>query len=168
MALAYVGRFATSEAKLRRYLDRKLRERGWDGDGPATDAVGAILARFVGHGYLNDADYARMRGATLARRGLGPRRVRAQLAADGIGADRAAPVLAEATDGALATALAFARRRRLGPFAKEAVADTRAREKAFAAFLRAGHDASVARRILAVTPGDDVALAELDEAIEAG
>ena len=31
LALAYVARFATSAAKLERYLPRKLRERGWDG-----------------------------------------------------------------------------------------------------------------------------------------
>ena len=29
MALRYVGRFATSRAKLRAYLTRKIRERGW-------------------------------------------------------------------------------------------------------------------------------------------
>jgi len=29
MALAYVSRFATSQAKLTRYLNRKLAERGW-------------------------------------------------------------------------------------------------------------------------------------------
>ena len=29
MALAYVGRYATTRAKLASYLGRKLRERGW-------------------------------------------------------------------------------------------------------------------------------------------
>lgn len=33
LALAYVARFATSAAKLEDYLRRKLRERGWDGEG---------------------------------------------------------------------------------------------------------------------------------------
>ena len=36
LALAYVGRFATTRAKLRSYLTRKVRERGWY-DGPAVD-----------------------------------------------------------------------------------------------------------------------------------
>ena len=31
LALRYVGRYATTRAKLRAYLARKLRERGWDG-----------------------------------------------------------------------------------------------------------------------------------------
>ncbi|HEX6741396.1 MAG TPA: RecX family transcriptional regulator, partial [Sphingomicrobium sp.] len=35
LALRYVGRFATTRAKLRSYLERKLRERGWKGNRPA-------------------------------------------------------------------------------------------------------------------------------------
>ena len=37
------------------------------------------------------------------------------------------------------------------------------RERQLAAFLRAGHSLAIARRILAVAPGDDAALAALDE-----
>jgi regulatory protein len=33
LALAYVARFSTTAAKLERYLRRKLRERGWEGEG---------------------------------------------------------------------------------------------------------------------------------------
>ena len=33
LALSYVGRFATSRGKLVDYLRRKLRERGWEGEG---------------------------------------------------------------------------------------------------------------------------------------
>ena len=33
MALAYVARFSTSAAKFERYLTRKLREKGWEGEG---------------------------------------------------------------------------------------------------------------------------------------
>ena len=45
LALAYVARFATSRAKLAAYLRRKLRERGWDGDGePPVDQLVAKAA----------------------------------------------------------------------------------------------------------------------------
>ena len=47
----------------------------------------------------------------------------------------------------LETAIAFARRRRLGPFAREAAGGKPA-EKALAAFARAGFSSSVARRVL--------------------
>ena len=49
MALAYVARFATSRGKLVRYLDRKVRERGWagtaDGRTAARERSGAALGR---------------------------------------------------------------------------------------------------------------------------
>ena len=34
LALFYVGKFATTRSKLKGYLNRKLRERGWEGDSP--------------------------------------------------------------------------------------------------------------------------------------
>jgi len=56
LALAYVGRFATSRAKLTNYLARKLRERGWGGErDPDIPAVAERLARL---GYVDDAAYA--------------------------------------------------------------------------------------------------------------
>jgi len=168
LALAYVGRFATSEARLARYLGRKLFERGWDDEGTASDAVTAAVARCARLGFVNDSEFARMRGGALARRGLGERRVRAQLGVDGIRAETAAPILDAARAGRMATALAFARRRRLGPFGSALLADSKARDKVMGAFLRAGHDAGTARRIMAIAPGDDAALAELDGADDDG
>ena len=56
LALSYVGRFATSRAKLINYVKRKLRERGWDGDGePPLDA---LADRLVQLGYVDDRAYA--------------------------------------------------------------------------------------------------------------
>ena len=151
LALAYVARFATSEAKLARYLARKVHERGWDGAELATEAVAAAVERCVRLGFIDDGDYARMRGGALTRRGLGERRV-----------------LADAREDRVTSALVFARRRRLGPFGGGVTADPKARDKQFAAFLRAGHDAAVARHILAIAPGDEGALAELDGAGDGG
>lgn len=168
LALAYVGRFATSEARLARYLERKLRERGWDGSGLASEAVAAAVERCARLGFVDDSAFAQQRGAALARRGLGERRLRAQLAVDGIRTELAAPVLGAARDDRMATALAFARRRRLGPYGSGAPSDPRARDKLLGAFLRAGHDAATARQILAVAPGDEEALAELDGAQDGG
>ncbi|HVJ00769.1 MAG TPA: RecX family transcriptional regulator, partial [Sphingomonas sp.] len=40
LALRYVERFATTRARLAAYLDRKIRERGWAGEGsPDTVAL---------------------------------------------------------------------------------------------------------------------------------
>src|SRR5690606_37160311 len=74
LALAYVARFATSAAKLERYLIRKLRERGWEGESPPD--VAAIVSRHTELGYIDDDAYARSKAGGLLRRGYGPRRVR--------------------------------------------------------------------------------------------
>lgn len=153
-ALRYVERYATTRAKLAAYLARKLRERGWDGAAPPP--VEAIVERFAALGYVDDAAFASARAENLTRRGYGARRVAAALRAAGIDEADGAAARAIALDGARAAALAFARRRRIGPFAGriEDASDPRVREKALAAMLRAGHDFAIAREILALSPAD--------------
>ena len=144
LALRYVGRYATSEAKLRRYLGRKLFERGWAGEAAAP--VDAIVVRMTDLGYVDDRVFAEARGRSLTGRGFGARRVAADLSAAGIARDTVAAVTA--TGDAFASALAFARRRRLGPF-DPAPTDPDRRRKAFAAMMRAGHGVAETRRVLA-------------------
>ena len=82
LALRYVGRFATSRAKLLAYLGRKIRERGWTGRAPADPQV--LVDRLSELRYVDDASYAVMKSGALSRRGYGPRRVAEALRADGI------------------------------------------------------------------------------------
>lgn len=150
LALAYVGRFATSRARLANYLARKLRERGWSGENPPDPA--AMAERLAELRYVDDAGYAVMKGGAMARRGLGPRRIRAGLQADGVGeADRQ-----EAEERARAeiwdAACVLARRKRAGPFAASPAAPD-LREKQLAAFIRAGHDFTTARLWVDALPG---------------
>lgn len=153
LALRYAERYATSRAKLSRYLVRKMRERGWDGDGEPP--VEAIVARMAGLGYVDDRAFAAQRAAILTRRGLGARRVAADLRAAGIGADDSAEARAAAEAEALAAALHYARKRAIGPFAA-AASDRAGREKALAAMLRAGHPFDLARKITAAAPGEEI------------
>jgi regulatory protein len=159
LALHYAARFATTRLKLLRYLARKLKERGWAGEQPAD--LETLAARLVALGYVNDAAFAAMKSRAMTARGLGHRRVSEQLSAAGVGAaDRGAPPDEQA---ALVTALAFARRKRLGPFARAVSDDPAIRQKALAAMLRAGHPMAAARRILAArTVAEAEALIELD------
>ncbi|HET9628201.1 MAG TPA: RecX family transcriptional regulator [Novosphingobium sp.] len=152
LALAYVARFAASGAKLESYLQRKLRERGWGGD--AAPDVAAIVARFVQAGYIDDAGYARMKAGSLRRRGYGERRIGQALGAAGIAEELREEVRADEGAQRLA-ALAYARRRRLGPFGPEL--DRAGREKQLAALLRAGHRIDHAR---ALVQAGDIARAE--------
>ena len=150
LALFYVGRYATSGAKLKSYLSRKLRERGWEGRAPDLDL---LVDRFKSLGYINDGAFAEARAASLQRRGFGERRVAQALHAAGIGKEDAADANAQARDGAMTAALRFAERKRVGPFAA-AEQDREARQKAFAAMLRAGHSMDIVRQVLAALPGE--------------
>jgi regulatory protein len=150
LALKYVGRFATSRAKLRAYLARKVRERGWDGRRePDFHALAERLARL---GYIDDSAYALAKSRALTGRGYGRRRVDEKLRLAGIAEEdgRAARELAERE--AQAAALRFAERRKIGPFAPE-TRDSKQREKAIGAMVRAGHSLSLARAIAALPPG---------------
>jgi regulatory protein len=150
LALFYAGRYATTRARLRSYLARKLRERGWAGDGEPP--LERLVERLAGLGYVDDKVYAASRAASLGRRGYGERRVRDVLAAAGIGEEDGAEARAKAHDGAWEAALRFAERRRIGPFAAEEP-DRAGREKAMAAMLRAGHPLDIARRLAKAPPG---------------
>lgn len=152
LALRYVERYATTRAKLRDYLARKIRERGWAGDAPPDPA--AIAERMAGLRYIDDRAFAEARVRALGRRGLGARRIDLALRVAGIEGADAAAVREDIDAQADASALAFAKRRRLGPFAMSPSEDPRARDKAFAAMLRAGHDPARIRRILALEADD--------------
>ena len=163
LALAYVARFATSKAKLARYLTRKIRESEWVGESDPFAVAEAVTLRMEGLGYLNDRQYAAMRGAAMTRRGLGVGRVKAQLWVDGIAPEDSGEAVETAQGAATGAAIGFARRRRFGPFAVRVIDDPAQRERQVAAFARAGHSQALARRILAIAPGDDEALAALDD-----
>jgi len=151
LALRYVERFATTRARLADYLDRKIRERGWQG--PPADPE-AIAARMAELGYIDDRAFAEARARSMARRGLGPRRVAQAFHAAGIAADDAEAVAPEIAAGAVEAALALARRKRIGPFAN-AAPDRELREKQLAQMLRGGHGFALARRIVDMAPGAD-------------
>ena len=150
LAVAYVGRFATTRAKLGSYLARKLRERGWEGR--RTPETAPLVEKLARLGYVDDAAFALAKARSLGARGYGRRRVTMALRQAGVGEEDGRAADQASRDEAVAAALRFARRKRLGPFAQER-ADTRGRERALAAMMRAGHDYDLARRILDLAPG---------------
>lgn len=153
LALRYVERFATTEGKLVDYLARKLRERGWTSEEPP--GARALAARMVELGYIDDRAYAEAKAASLARRGLGARRVRQALQAAHVGADDHEAIGPQMAEAARDAALAFARRKRIGPYGN-GEADRALREKQFAAMMRAGHGTALSRRIVNAAPGEAI------------
>jgi regulatory protein len=160
LALRYVGRFATTRAKLIYYLERKLRERGWDGE-KEPDAE-ALAGRMVRLGYVDDAAYALSKSRALAGRGYGPQRIRQSLRAAGVGFEDSQPADDLAQAERVSAALRFARRRRLGPFAERRL-ERDERERALAAMVRAGHAFALARAVLELEPGSEFDLETLFE-----
>lgn len=150
LALAYVARFATSRAKLAAYLQRKVRERGWEGAGEAP--IAALVEKAARAGYVDDAAFALSKARSLTARGYGGGRVDQALRAAGIDEADGAGARDHIAGEAVEAALRFARRRRIGPFAAQA-ADPAQREKALAAMIRAGHGFGLAKAILALPPG---------------
>ena len=155
IAVRYVERFQTTEARLLRLLQQKVRHRGWEEGLPPPDPE-QVAARMVELGYVNDSLFAESRTRGLARRGMGAGRVKQTLAAYGVGGDIVDEALA-GHDG-WAAALDFARRKRLGPFGVRGEDWPKQRAKQLAAIVRAGHRFDVARRLVDAETAD-----ELDE-----
>ena len=152
LALRYVERFATTRGKLTAYLQRKIRERGWDG--PPADPS-ALAQRFAELGYVNDRLFAEAKASAMARRGLGARRVDQALRHAGVAGDDARAVAPQVAARRGETAIAFARRRRIGPFAA-APADRALIARQVAAMVRAGHSPELAWKIARMAPADDI------------
>jgi regulatory protein len=161
LALRYVGRFATTRANLRSYLARKIRERGWEG--AREPDLARIAERFAEQGYIDDAAYALAKSEALTGRGYGKRRVLEQLRAAGVEEGDGARAREHADAEAVAAALRFAKRRRIGPFAAQPPRDPKEREKALGTMIRAGHGFGLARAILALSPGAEIDAEQLSE-----
>jgi regulatory protein len=144
IALAYVARFSTTARKLERYLQRKLRERGWQDEGEPP--VEALVQRYVELGYVDDEGFAREKAGSLLRRGYGERRVSQPLPVGGFAEDRREAVRPDEAASRRAV-LTMARKRRFGPFGP-APLDKPLRQKQIAAMLRAGHKLDNVREIV--------------------
>jgi regulatory protein len=157
LALRYVERFATTRGRLADYLRRKIRERGWEGEPADPDALAERMAEL---GYVDDRAFAEARARAMGRRGLGARRVADALRHARVQPEDAEAVAPEVEERGPEAALAFARRKRIGPFATEP-ADRDLRARQLAAMARAGHGYDLARRIVDLPPGGEVDPEEL-------
>ena len=150
LALHYVGRYATTRARVKSYLARKVKERGWEGE--ASD-ISALAERLSALGYIDDGAFATARAASLQRRGYGERRVSQALRAAGIEDEDAAEAREQTRERAVEAAMRFAKRKRIGPFATTP-ADRETAQKAFAVMARAGHPFEIVRQVLNAAADD--------------
>jgi regulatory protein len=152
-ALRYVERYATTRGRLADYLRRKIRERGWSGD--AMPDIVALAQRMADLGYVNDRLFAESKAGAMSRRGLGARRVGQALRHAGIEDSDLDAVAPAVEASAMSSAVAFARRKHIGPFARQ-ITERPEQEKQLAAMLRAGHPFELSRKIVRMSPGEDL------------
>jgi regulatory protein len=162
-ALSYLEHYASSATNLRRVLMRRVRRRLGLADRDdirAADAlIEALVARYINAQMLDDAAYAAARARRDLTRGRSLAQIAAGLAAKGVGADERNAAIAALSDSAidpeLAAAVAFARRRRLGPFRANPPVDRETEhQRELAAFARAGFSRQSAEAVLACTNPD--------------
>ena len=180
-ALAYLARGAATADSVKKTLERRIGNwarrcvrAGRDADGIATDAaiarelVPEIVARLREVGLVNDASFAENRAKRMSRTGRSRRAIAAHLAQKGVDSATVREAVPHDAGAALGAALAFARKRRIGPFAVEddtpADRDARrdAERKALGAMARAGFDWNVCDRVMRMTRDD------ADERLRAG
>lgn len=161
-ALTHLSRFAATEAGLVRVLDRRIdrwarraAQEGMEPDaGPSRAAAREVARALVQSGVVDDEAFAGARARRLTRAGRSRRAVQAHLAAKGVAAPLAQAALPD-EETELSAALAYARRRRLGPFRTTATDEGKELERMrreLGAMARAGFPQPVAQRALRMDP----------------
>ncbi len=150
-ALRHLARYAATQAGLTQVLMRRV-DRWARAASAAPEAIAvaksaaqAVVARLAAAGAVDDAAYAAGRARSMARAGRSRRAIAAHLAAKGVPAVLT-DALPDDPEAEFAAALAYARRRRIGPF--RAPPDPAQAPRDLARMARAGFTRDVATRAL--------------------
>ena len=155
-AVQYLQRWPASESRVRRLLWKRVKRaqsfHGGTNDevAPLVDEVMDALRR---HKFLDDARYARLWIDSLRRRGTSKRMIFKKLQEKGVSRDNIATALdahepEEGGDPEQASALAYAKRRRLGPYRVPIDESWERKKKDLASMARAGFSYGVAQTVL--------------------
>lgn len=148
-AMAYLEQYSSSAHNLRRVLQRKVEKRcRLRGEDPTEfgEMIDDVVTTSLRLGLIDDTRYAAARVATLRRRGGSARAIGAKLAAKGIDRETVAAALDQDENTDEAAAVAFARRRKLGPYRPGEREPYR--DKDMAALARAGFGFALVRRVI--------------------
>ncbi|MSO65506.1 MAG: RecX family transcriptional regulator [Alphaproteobacteria bacterium] len=164
----YVARYASSTAHLERLLLAKAHRSASAHGADLAEArawISTIVAKLHAAGAIDDRSYAEATAATLLRRGTPAAGITARLRAKGVppaDIDHALDRLrGEAADLDLTAAVAFARRKRLGPYRTAERPAKRRRD--LAAMARAGFGSRTAYFVI-----DAASSAALEDDLETG
>jgi regulatory protein len=172
-ALAYLARGAATADSVKKTLERRISNwarrsvrAGRDAEGVASDAAKArelvpeIVGRLREVGLVNDTTFAENRAKRMSSAGRSRRAIAAHLAQKGVDAATVRDAVPRDAGAELGAALAFARKRRIGPFAStDDVPEGRdakreAERKALGAMARAGFDWNVCERVMRMDRDD--------------
>jgi regulatory protein len=149
LAVGYLNRFDCSAQKLKQYLSGRARKL--QGGAEAQTWIAEIIERYQVSGMLDDARFARNLASQLNARGKSSRAISQRLRARGVPNDVAAELMAtrrrDEPGAELEAALAYVRKRRLGPFRSVEKRDA-CRHKDFASLARQGFSSEIARKAL--------------------
>lgn len=162
IALYYLERFATSSENLRQVLTRRVQRsaRYHETDVEACgQLIDDLIKRYLDSGLLDDRAYARAQCASLNRRGKSLRAIRVTLQQKRVPSyiiDETLEALhEEVAEPDLAAAVAYARKRRIGPYRKTDTPPENL-DKELAALARNGFSYSLARRIVEADDIDEL------------
>jgi len=169
-ALSYLARFATTQARLRQVLGRRIARwaRVAEREGMAAEAradavrqswqaVERVVGRLVESGLVNDQAFAHTRAERLRRSGHSRAFVAAHLLVRGVDRETAKAAAVTDPEMELAAAAVLARQRRFGPFRTGSGDAARVRRE-LGALARAGFSEDVSRRVLALSAEEAEAL----------
>jgi regulatory protein len=154
IALYYLQRYAASSESLRRVLMRRVSKSVYYHDTDRDEGanhVEEIIQRFQSSGLLDDDIYAEGQVKSLFRRGLSLKAIQNRLMGKGIDRgiiERHLNTLRDETfEPDLKAAIAFAKRRRLGPFRDPTTRQDR-HQRDLASLARAGFNYETARKVI--------------------
>ena len=168
-ALHYLGRYATTEARLREVLTR-FAKRKMDDEDPEhmRQMIDKMIVSCVEKGYVNDRLFAEQKTASLRRTGGSRLAISRKLMQRGVDRDVIKDALDEFDedyqqyhdhDAELESALIYARKRRLGPYAKLPIGKTEMKDgwqtRHYASLARAGFTSRTITTVMALNTPED-------------
>lgn len=156
-ALHYLKRYSASVSQLKRVLarrvDRSVRVHGGDRS-EALGWIDSLVDKLVRNGLINDGAYAGMKAQSLRASGRSARVIAQKLRMKGVPSELVQQKLAEATAEVSEEEAAriWARKKRLGPFRRDARSREENRQRDLAALARAGFSFGIARRVIDSEP----------------
>ena len=168
-ALHYLGRYASTESRLREVLVR-FAQRKMDDEDPERirNLIDQMVSSCVAKGYVNDKLFAEQKTASLRRSGGSRIAISRKLMQRGVNQE----IIKEAIhdfdddyerdhdhDAELQSALIYARKRRLGPYAKPAIGQSEMKEgwqtRHYASFARAGFTSKTISTVMSLKSPED-------------